>query len=340
MAILVFNGFAYGVNKVTIAAGEGLTDPRVDSASSLAPNLVRVTFNANMLVGIGFDPLSVLDPLAYHIEENLSGDPLTVIWVEQHSANEYDLTTDSQLARVYDVTVDPRNVRSSTGALIDPAYLTAQFTGQSYDYGPTPGDLYLFSATNTGIQDEIQSPGWEPSKFYSFRSDEAVTAYDAPAAPGSADDVPTSRPVFEPYEPVVDLNMVEARLTNRARYYISRGMHDGTALRPTRFVLGAGWENPRWGEPCKPSPDATEVTSEVFEGLVVSEAANPKTLVVRCEGQVAPAYQVQEVMVYAQIHNSPYSGESLKEIPFASATFPEWFHTTGQRFVARIVIPM
>lgn len=153
-------------------------------------------------------------------------------------------------------------------------------------------------------------------------------------------DVPTARPIFEPYQPVVDLNMVEARLTHRSRYYVSRGMHDGTGLRLTRFVLGAGWENPRWGAPCKPSADATEVSNAVYEGYVVTERANDKTLVVRCAGEVAPAYQVQEIMIYAQIFNSPITGESMKEIPFASATFPEWFHTTGQRFVTRILISM
>jgi hypothetical protein len=340
MAIRVLNGFAYGVNKLTMEAGEGLTAPRVSSAASLSNSSVRVTYNANMLTGVGLDPYSVLDPLSYVIAENLSGDPLTVIRVEQYSANEYDLTTDAQNGVVYDVTVDPRNVRSATGVLLDPAFNTAQFTGQSYDYGTTPGNLYLFSATNPGVQDEVQSPGWQPSEAYEFRSDEVVVAVDDFGHSGPAVDVPTTRPVFKPYEPVVDLNMVEGRLTNRARYYIARGMHDGTGLKPVRFVLGAGWENPRWGEPCKPSPDATEVSSEVFEGFVVSEAANDKTLVLRCEGEVAPAYQIQEVMVYATIFNSPFPGESLKEIPFCCATFPQWFHTTGQWFVARLVIPM
>ncbi len=342
MAIQVLNGFAYGVNKLTLNAGDGLTAPRVLSAASIAHNLVRVTYDSPMMVGIGLDPLSVTDFRAYTVVENLSGDPLTVIQVDQHSDTEFDLTTDSQSGVVYDVTVNPENVRSVTGVFLDPAHNTAQFTGQSYDYGPVPSNLYLFTATNPGIQDEAQDPGWEPQKSYSYREDESVTAEDGhdTTPVGPPEDAPTTRPHIEPYEPLVDLNMVEGRLTNRARYYIARGMHDGTGLKPVRFVLGAGWENPRWGEPCKPSPDATEVAGEVFEGFVVSEQANPKTLVLRCEGEVAPIYAVQEVMVYAQIFNSPFPGESLKEIPFACATFPQWFHTTGQWFVARLVIPM
>ncbi|MHC4816598.1 MAG: hypothetical protein ACYTF8_00870 [Planctomycetota bacterium] len=342
MAIQVLNGFAYGVNKLTLNAGDGLTAPRVLSASSLSASVVRVTYDLPMMVEVGLDPLSVTDFRAYTIVENLSGDPLTVIQVDQYSPTEFDLITDSQDGVVYDLTVDTTNVRSSTGVLLDPAFNTAQFSGQAYDYGTTPSNLYLFTATNPGIQDEVQDPGWEPSKTYSYREDESVTAEAGHgAAPvGPPEDAPTTRPHIEPYEPLVDLNMVEARLTNRARYFIARGMHDGTSIKPVRFVLGAGWENPRWGEPCKPSPDATEVAGEVFEGPVVSEQANDRTLVVRCEGEVAPIYQVQEVMVYAQIFNSPFPGESLKEIPFACATFPQWFHTTGQWFVARLVIPM
>jgi len=343
MAIRVLNDFAFGVNKLTLSQGDGLTAPRVLSAVSLAHNLVRITYDQDMLVLGGPDPLSVVDFRVYTIVDNLTGDPLTVIQVDQHSGTEFDLTTDSQNVVLYDVTVDTTNVRSLTGVTLDPAHNTTQFDGQSYDYGTTPGNLYLFFTTNAGIQEEQQSPGWEPSKAFSFRSDETVTAEDGTGAfpVGPPEDAPTTiKPHLMPYEPLVDLNMVEGRLTNRARYYIARGMHDGTCLKPVRFVLGAGWENPRWGEPCKPSPDATEVSSVVFEGAVVNEAANDRTLVVRCEGEVAPTYQVQEVMVYAQIRNSPIPGESYKEIPFACATFPQWFHTTGQWFVARLVIPM
>lgn len=342
MAIQVLNGFAYGVDRLSLSSGDGLVAPRVSSAVSIAHNLVRVTFDQDMLVGDSLDPFSVLDPRSYAIEEDLTGDPLTVIHVSNYSATEFDLTTDSQSAVDYNLVVSTLNVRSATGVLLDPAFNTASFAGQEYDYGVVPDNLYFFYATNPGVQDEAQSPGWEPGQDYSFRKDETVTATDGwEVTPvGPPQDAPTTRPRQVPYEPVVDLNMVEGRLTNRARYYISRGMHDGTSLTPVRFVLGAGWENPRWGEPCKPSADATEVASSLYEGLVVNEQANAKTLVVRCEGQVAPDYWVQEVMIYARIVNSPDVGESYKEIPFASATFPQWFHTTGQWFVARIVIPM
>jgi len=337
MAIRVLNGFVYGVSQHTIAAGEGLTAPRVSSAVATAHDIVRVTFNADMLTGIGFDPLSVLDPRAYSIVESGSGDPVAVIRVDQVNANEYDLTTESLTDINYDLTVDPTNVRDLEGTLLDGAFNTASFVGTAFDYGTTPGDLYTFMGVNAGLQDEQQASGWQPSQAFERRNDDTVTAVDT--LPEQAGDLITRR--FLPaYEPVIDLNMVEARLTNRARYYIARGMHDGTALHPTRCVLGTGWEAPRWGEPPKPSPDATEVTNAVFEVDVQVEVANYKTLVVRCEGPVEPDYEVQEVMVYAQILNSPVTGESLREIPFANATFPTWFHTVGQRFVARLVIPM
>jgi hypothetical protein len=342
MAIQVLNGFAYGVDKLTLSSGDGLSAPRVSSAVSIAHDTVRVTFDQAMLLEAVFDPFGVLDPRSYTIEEDLTGDPLTVIHVHVYSDTEFDLTTDSQSDVDYNLVVDPSNVRSATGVPLDPAFNTASFTGQAYDYGVVPDNLYFFYATNPGLQDEAQDPGWQPGQVYSFREDETVTATDGGEAipTGPPEDAPTTRFKQVPYEPVVDLNMVEGRLTNRARYYISRGMHDGTSLTPVRFVLGAGWENPRWGEPCKPSPDATEVSSALYEGYVVNEEANEKTLVVRCEGLVAPDYWVQEVMIYARIVHSPVVGESYKEIPFASATFPQWFHTTGQWFVARIVIPM
>jgi hypothetical protein len=152
-------------------------------------------------------------------------------------------------------------------------------------------------------------------------------------------DVPT-KIYYPPYEPVVDLNMVRATLTNRARFYIARGMHDGTVLQPLRYVLGAGWESPRWGEPPLPAPDSTDITNAVYEADVVMEEANDKTLVLGCYGPEAPSYRVQEVLVYARILNTPYADEVHREIPFACATFPEWFHTPGQRFTARLVIPM
>ena len=165
--------------------------------------------------------------------------------------------------------------------------------------------------------------------YISSYGDAILPAIDAPA-----------RFITDPYEPVVDLNMVKATLTSRARYYISRGAHDGTILQPTRFVLGAGWENPRWGEPSRPSQEATEVSLAVAEGAVVVEQANPMALSVSVAGAVAPAYSVQEVMVYARITNSPDAVENMKEIPFACATVPQWFHAPGQRFSARIIIPL
>lgn len=161
-----------------------------------------------------------------------------------------------------------------------------------------------------------------------------------------ASDYTTTIPVRkEPYEPVVDLNMVEARLTNRARYYVSRGIHDGTILQPIRYELGSGWENPRWGEPPKPSPDATEVAfkaygGSIYDGRMVLEEANASTLSIRCAGPEAPDYELSEIMVYAEIRNSPNVDENNRQIPFASATFPSWFHTTGQRFITRIIMPL
>ena len=180
---------------------------------------------------------------------------------------------------------------------------------------------------------------------YAFQSDETLVATDSVRYPVAAVDAQTSRPAFEPYEPVVDLNMVEARLTNRARYYISRGMHDGTSLQPVRFELGTGWENPRWGEPPKPSPDATEVANKVYEGSIwdsrmYSEEANASTLAIRCAGPEEPGYTPTELMVYAVIRNSPNPDENYREIPFANATFPSWFYTTDQRFITRIVLPL
>jgi hypothetical protein len=78
----------------------------------------------------------------------------------------------------------------------------------------------------------------------------------------------------------------------------------------------------------------------VYEGDVDVEEANPTTFAIRCVGPEAPVFQVQESMIYAKIVNSPYTDETYLEIPFACATFPEWFHVSGQRFVARLVIPL
>jgi hypothetical protein len=183
---------------------------------------------------------------------------------------------------------------------------------------------------------------------YSRREDEVVTATDGvdEVLADAATDRATTLPVkARPYEPVVDLNMVEGRLTNRARYYLARGIHDGTLLQPVRFELGTGWENPRWGEPPKPSPDATEVSSVIYEGSLYDghmylEEANASTLVIRCAGPDAPEFNPTEVMIYAQIRHSSNSEENYREIPFASACFPTWFHTTAQRFVTRIVLPL
>ena len=182
---------------------------------------------------------------------------------------------------------------------------------------------------------------------YEVSHSDTVTASDAGASSpefGASDQPSTGPANYRIYEPVVDLNMVQAVLTTRARRYLSRAVTDGTALRPNRFEFGAGWENPRWGELPKPSPDATEVGSVLYEGYLGAdmeiEEANASTLAIRCGGDVAPAYSPAEVMVYAQIRNSPYSSENYREIPFACAVFPQWFHSPGQRFVTRIVIPL
>lgn len=162
----------------------------------------------------------------------------------------------------------------------------------------------------------------------------------------AAADRATAAPVrLKTYLPVVDLNMIEARLTNRARYYLSRGICDGTLLHPVRYELGSGWENPRWGEPCKPAPDATEVVALVhagslFDGQMILEEANASTLVIRCASPETPDFNPTELMVYAEIRHSSRIDENYRQIPFASATFPAWFHTTGQRFLARIVVPL
>lgn len=193
----------------------------------------------------------------------------------------------------------------------------------------------------------VDSLGWSPHAFVR-REDETVTATDGvdEVLEDAADDRATTSPVrVRLYEPVVDLNMVEARLTNRARYYLARGIHDGTLVQPVRFELGSGWENPRWGEPPKPSLDATEVAHKVWEGsiydgLMYMEEANASTLVIRCGGPEAPDTNPTELMIYAQIRHSSNSDENYREIPFASACFPSWFHTTAQRFSTRIVLPL
>ncbi len=158
-------------------------------------------------------------------------------------------------------------------------------------------------------------------------------------------DAPTRRHAL-PYTPVIDLNLLRVSLTSRARYFIARGAGDGTVLVPTRFVLGAGWENPRWGEMPFPSPEATEVSNPVFEGsiydgLLQVEEANASTFVLRCAGPTPSMdFTPTEVMVYAEIHNSPLATENYREIPFACATFPSWFHVSDQRFVTRLVLPV
>jgi hypothetical protein len=197
--------------------------------------------------------------------------------------------------------------------------------------------------TVTAVDGVQQSP-----KAYNYREDETVTATDGvdELAESAADDRTTSIPLrLSQYEPVVDLNMVEARLTHRARYYLARGIHDGTLLQPVRFELGSGWENPRWGEPPKPSPDATEVANlvhegSIFDGQMYMEEANASTLVIRCGSPEAPAFNPSELMIYAEIRHSSNSEENYRQIPFANATFPSWFHTTDQRFITRIVLPL
>jgi len=179
---------------------------------------------------------------------------------------------------------------------------------------------------------------------YHYRSDEVVTALDGASATPvlGAEDLPTSPTPSKrrKYEPVVDLNMVQATLTNRGRFYVARGIHDGTIVQPVRYVLGAGWENPRWGESPLPSPDSTEVAHAQFEGTPVLEEANASTLAIRVLGEEGADYEPTEVMVYARILNSPYPDEAHREIPFACATFPPWFHTPNQVFSSRLVIPL
>jgi hypothetical protein len=186
-------------------------------------------------------------------------------------------------------------------------------------------------------------------KDYHYREDEVVAAQDDVTEDTSTivKDWPTSKAPSKRgrYEPVVDLNMVRASLTNRGRFYLARGIHDGTIVQPVAFDLGGGWENPRWGEPPQPSADSTEVSNKVFSGSIydghmVLEEANPSTLAICIKGEVAPDYEATEVMVYAKILNSPYDDETHREIPFACATFPSWFHTPGQMFSSRLIIPL
>jgi len=193
--------------------------------------------------------------------------------------------------------------------------------------------------------DAVRLSPWD----YHYRSDEVVTALDdAKALPlGAEGDYPTAKAPSKlgRYEPVVDLNMVRATLTNRGRYYMARGIHDGTIVQPVRFVLGSGWENPRWGEPPLPSPDSTEVSNPRFEGTaydghLILEEANPSTLAICIRGEEGAAYEPSEVMVYAQIRNSPYPEEAHREIAFACATFPVWFHAPTQVFSSRLIIPL
>ncbi|NIT77394.1 MAG: hypothetical protein GWN58_23570 [Anaerolineae bacterium] len=205
------------------------------------------------------------------------------------------------------------------------------------------GRLRREDETVTAVDDVV----WAP-RAYNRREDETATATDGvdEILEDAAADRDTTAPVhLKPYEPLVDLNMVEARLTNRARYYIARGLHDGTLLQPVRYELGAGWENPRWGEPPKPSPDATEVANLVHEGSIwdgqmLLEEANASTLAIRCAGPDEPSYNPTELMVYAEIRHSSIADENFHQIPFACATFPSWFHTTDQRFITRIILPL
>jgi len=240
--------------------------------------------------------------------------------------------------------------------------------GQQYglDEPPAGAGAVAFERTNNDLAAAIDTVRAHPGPV--FQVDEVVTAVDTlvhgpraferfgsdtvvatdgftPDTAAAKGDRVTSPEKHGPYEPVIDLNMVEARLTNRSRYYLARGIHDGTLLQPVRYELGTGWENPRWGEPPKPSPDSTEVANFAYEGSIYNnrmllEEANASTLVIRCEGPVEPSFNPTEVMIYAQIRNSSNSDENYREIPFANATFPSWFHTTNQQFTSRIVVPL
>jgi hypothetical protein len=233
-----------------------------------------------------------------------------------------------------------------------------------YENGAPVGAWVVSSASNkysgyerditVGFTYTVAAPGaWPYSTLITFtvyledyggKYNTSTYSFTTKAAPTAIIDAPTKR-YIAPYGPVIDLSLINVALSSRARYYIARGAHDGTLLTPSRFVLGLGWENPRWGELPYPSSGSTEVAHFLFEGSVYDgslgiEAANSKTLVLRCECPILMDGAPTEIMVYAEIHNSPVATENYREIPFACATFPSWFYVSDQNFVTRLVLPV
>jgi hypothetical protein len=155
----------------------------------------------------------------------------------------------------------------------------------------------------------------------------------------------SSNPLPPSYAPYLEPGLVEAAYTSVGRYYLARGVGDGTAIQPYRFVMGGGgWNTGLWGSARLASPEVTQVTDPQWEGNLINnrmtmQLANDKTLVIRCVGPTNPTYHLNEILVYARIYSRllrmKFPGNS-----FCKCCFSSWFSVTDQKQVLRLILPL
>lgn len=152
MSVEILHGFAWGVDKHTIAENAGTTPPQVVSAVSTDPNKIQVTFDRDML----FHPINsrVLDVSSYAVvEQAVPSNVLTVIRVHKISDTVVELITTGQITTTYLVTVTKAQDSFSIPIA---GNNTATFLGQDL-VGPLPTNIYSLFGLEAGIQQEVNN---------------------------------------------------------------------------------------------------------------------------------------------------------------------------------------
>lgn len=143
---------------------------------------------------------------------------------------------------------------------------------------------------------------------------------------------------------VPDVAIIRAQLTTTSRHYLAESFFGNAFLKPTRFILSKG--SPVSFPSFMSSSDSTGVLSPLFTGTLADgslfvDHVSPTSFALRLVVPLNLVSTATELFVYANLISSS-TGEVLKtNIPFAFATFPNWYFSGSSKFkICRVVISM
>lgn len=156
MSVVIYVGTWLGVDEHTVNQNDGLTAPRMISATPDGPGQLVVEFDKDMnfFLEQGETITRILFPAAWLITDTVGSDDVRVVQVIKINEREVRLFTNFMETTDYEVTIS--GIKDAEGNYLDPAYDTVPFSGSAPLY-PSHDDIHTFMGLYAGMQEEEQN---------------------------------------------------------------------------------------------------------------------------------------------------------------------------------------